>query len=185
MTFILITRPGQLQRSSEPDACADDFLFFHMDDRRNDPNLRFRLCSHTNEPIKRLIVIRPTIRVTRTVLGDSSDENQMGPDDFCPGRCDGEKMSISKRNIAGRDFFLLQVCFCNRDSSVRQARSADLAQMVKMTNECLLDIIMPSDVDGKPFARVIVSAVRKTHAGKLICISHGRWRRKHNCPSLR
>ena len=72
-------------------------FFSHMDDRRNDSDFRFRLCSHTNELIKRLIVIWPTIRVTRTVLGHSSDENQLGSDDFCPRGCDGEKMSISKR----------------------------------------------------------------------------------------
>ena len=55
-------------------------------------------------------------------------------------------MGISKRNIACWGFFLLQVRFSNGDSSVRQARAADLAQMVKMTEKCLLNPIIPRDV---------------------------------------
>src|SRR5207237_6730472 len=97
--FLLIARPGQVQRRAQLQPAPDDLALFHLNDRRYDCNPCFWPRSRANELLKHAVIFRPAIWIAGAVFRYRANKNGAGPNHFRPAHGHGKKMRIAKRNV--------------------------------------------------------------------------------------
>src|SRR5690349_10574296 len=86
----LVTRPGEMQRSAECEACAHDLRFLQVNYRRPDRDVCFRFCAEVDHVLKRRVKLGAAIGIARRILGDCSYIYGARSDHFAPthGGCE-------------------------------------------------------------------------------------------------
>src|SRR5262245_16916521 len=152
-------------------ASADDFAFFHVNDRSHDLQSGFRASSHPNKLIEGLIVFGPTVWVTGAVFSDSLDKDCLRTQNLAPGSGNGQEVGVAEGNVAGRDVGACQVRLFNRNSEVGQARTADLAQVVQFGDKAMPHLVVICNrFKSLPLSFLSSLAIRNMQEGQRVAL---------------
>ncbi len=91
-------------------------LLPHRNHRRCNFDTRFRPRSHFHQFLKHAVILRPAVRISRTVLRHRADINSVRANRFRPAHRHGKKMRIAKRHVGYRNFAGMQIILAARRS---------------------------------------------------------------------
>ncbi len=139
---IPVAGPGKVERYSEFQSIQYDIFLFHVYNGSDDPNVRLRSCPDVYEPFKSVVKFPSAIRISGTVLGNSSDKKSGCADYFSPGNRTAKKMGISEWNIRGWNTGSVRICIGYGDGTICQARSSGLTERCNAAYQAFCNSIM-------------------------------------------
>src|SRR2546426_12701072 len=113
-----------------------------MNNRGDNFDMCRRFCPDLNDLIEGVIVFSPAVGVTRRIFLDGAYENLRSADDLPPAYRDRENMRVPKRDIGCWNLGPVQIRLLDFDCFIRQARSADLLQVLDIYNKSALDAVV-------------------------------------------
>ena len=108
-----------MQRRVQPVSCLNDFLFTEVNDRRFNPDSRFRFGPCFNEAIEGFKEFRPAIGVATGVFGHGANKYFPGSHGLRPTCGHAEDVGIAERNIRGGYVIGFQIRFGYREGGIR------------------------------------------------------------------
>jgi len=155
--FALIAGPSEAEGSAEFSALVNDFTFFHVDDRRDDLDVRVGLGADADQLLEDLVIFGAAIGVAGTVFGNSSDVKSASADGFRPTDTDAEEVCVAKGDVGNGNFACTgvgELIFGDVDAIVGQRGAADGAEMLEFCDQALLNVVEVGDfVEGAAFAQ--------------------------------
>lgn len=121
-----------MERRVQFKAEGNNLLLAKMDERRGDFDASIPRAG-ADELLKRLIIGRPAVRISGTVLLDRPDEDSVGAKDFRPAYCGGKEVSVAERHVGHGNGFaneLVLGSFGYGDGRVSKRGASDVAEEV-------------------------------------------------------
>src|ERR1041385_4108002 len=108
--------------------------------------MRIRLGSQFDDLIKGSVIFRTAIRITGRIFFYSTDEYFLCAKNFSPAYSNGKYMSVAEWDIGCWNLRAMQISLLNFYRLIRQARSADLFEVLNIYNKPSASIIKVRDV---------------------------------------
>src|SRR6267143_2821097 len=163
-----------MQWRAQFDAPPDDLALLQSNDRSLDFDLRFRPRAHADQFLEHAVILRPAIRITRTVFRHCADVNRAGANRFRPADGHGKKMRVSKRNVGYGNRAAVwarraQLIFRNGNALVRERRSTNRAKVIELHDETLSYLEPIGNLfEGAPLTPLCALAVTRMQETKVL-----------------